>query len=496
MERYKIDFIKFLVEADSLKFGEFTLKSGRVAPYFLNVGCFYTGERINKLAEFYAQSFLDNNMEAEVVFGPAYKGIPLATATVGILHSKHNKDISYCFNRKKLKEYGQKDNLVGASLNEETKLVLIDDVITAGTAIREVVELLKGYGNPKINGILISLDRMEKNNDGNNAIKQLEEEFNTKVHSIVNMDEVIEVLYNKEINGKVYIDDEKKRIIDEYRAIHGIDSTNIQQKINKIQEKNNSLVCIGLDSDIDKIPKHLRTRENIQFEFNKQIIDSTHNLVCAYKPNTAFYEARGEQGIKELKMTCDYLKQKYPEILIILDAKRADIGNTNHGYCKFAFDYLDTDAITIHPYLGHEAIKPFLDYKDKGCIILCRTSNPGAGEFQDLQINGKPYYQVVAEKVNDEWNQNNNCMMVIGATYPDELKKIRNIAPEMTFLIPGIGTQGGDVEKTVRAGINNNKAGMIISSSRGIIFASNNEDFAIRAKDETEKLRQEINKYR
>ncbi len=271
---------------------------------------------------------------------------------------------------------------------------------------------------------------------------------------------------------------------------------NIKQKLNFIVEKNNSLVCVGLDSDINKIPSHLKGGEFIQFEFNKQIIDNTHNLVCAYKPNTAFYEARGEQGIKELKMTCDYLKQRYPEILIILDAKRADIGNTNKGYCKFAFEYLNVDAITIHPYLGYEAIKPFLDYRDKGCIVLCRTSNSGAGEFQDLMVNEKPLYQIVAEKIRDEWNENNNCMMVVGATYPDELKQIRDICPNITFLIPGIGAQGGNVEKTVKAGIDSNKAGMIINSSRGIIFASDNEDFAIIAKNETEKLKQEINKYR
>ncbi len=222
MEQYKIDFIKFLVEANSLKFGEFTLKSGRVAPYFLNVGCFYTGERINRLADFYAQSYISNKMKADVIFGPAYKGIPLATATVGTLYSKYDKNLSYCFNRKTAKTYGQKDNTVGAELTDKTELVLIDDVITAGTAIREVAELLKNYGNPKINGILISLNRMEKNNDGNNAIEELEKELNTKVYSIVNLDEVIEVLYNHEINGKIYVDDEKKDIIDKYRSTYGI----------------------------------------------------------------------------------------------------------------------------------------------------------------------------------------------------------------------------------------------------------------------------------
>src|SRR3990167_2257252 len=151
------------------------------------------------------------------------------------------------------------------------------------------------------------------------------------------------------------------------------------QKLDAITEKNNSLVCVGLDSEIGKIPAHLN---GSQFEFNKAIIDATHDLVCAYKPNSAFYEARGDQGVKELKMTCDYIHEKYPDVVIILDAKRADIGSTNTGYVSFAFDWLRADAITLHPYLGKDAILPFLERKEKGSIILCRTSNPGAGEFQ------------------------------------------------------------------------------------------------------------------
>ncbi len=260
-----------------------------------------------------------------------------------------------------------------------------------------------------------------------------------------------------------------------------------QQKLDKIVKKNVSLVCVGLDSDIDKIPLYIRNGKHPQFTFNKAIIDTTYDLVCAYKPNSAFYEQRGKAGIEALKMTCDYLHDKYPEIPIILDAKRADIGNTNNGYIKFAFEYLGVDAITVHPYLGEEAIKPFLEYKDKGIIILCRTSNKGAGEFQDLKIKGEPLYKVVAKNVVKKWNKNKNCLLVVGATYPKELKEVRRIVGDMTLLIPGVGTQGGDVKATVRAGLNSKKSGIIINSSRAIIFVSSGKDFAKRAREETKK---------
>jgi len=270
----------------------------------------------------------------------------------------------------------------------------------------------------------------------------------------------------------------------------------IYEKINSIVKTNNSLVCVGLDSEFSKLPEAVKNSENPQFEFNKAIIEATHDLVAAYKPNSAFYEARGEQGVKELKMTCDYLVENYPEIVIILDAKRADIGNTNNGYVNFAFNYLRVDAITLHPYLGEEALRPFLDRADKGAIILARTSNPGAGEFQDLEMAGEKLFMIVARKVNETWNKNNNCLLVVGATYPEELAEVRKAAPKMYFLVPGIGAQGGDVEKTLNAGLNADKNGLLINSSRGIIFASVNDDFAEVARVETMKLKDEINKYR
>lgn len=262
-----------------------------------------------------------------------------------------------------------------------------------------------------------------------------------------------------------------------------------QQKLDAIIQKNNSLVCVGLDSELKKLPPQFNGKPNAQFEFNKWIIDQTHDLVCAYKPNSAFYEAQGDEGVRQLKLTGDYLRNNCPDIFIILDAKRGDIGLTNEGYITWAYDWLGVDAITLHPYLGSDALKPFLERKDKVSIILCRTSNPGAGELQDLMINGEPLYNVVAKKVVNDWNKNGNCFMVTGATYPEELAEIRKIAGDMTFLVPGIGAQGGDVEKTVKAGLNSKKEGMIINSSRGIIFAQN-------PREETIKLRDEINKYR
>ncbi|MFA6081516.1 MAG: orotidine-5'-phosphate decarboxylase [Patescibacteria group bacterium] len=268
-----------------------------------------------------------------------------------------------------------------------------------------------------------------------------------------------------------------------------------QEKLDKIVKKNKSLICVGLDSDIEKLsaggkvyPISTPTEQYLsQLSFNKTIIEATHDLVCAYKLNTAFYESIGHEGVNALKDTCDYLVKKYPEIPIIIDAKRADIGNTNKGYVQFVFTYLSGDAVTVHPYLGEEAIRPFLDKKDKGVIILCRTSNPGAGEFQDLLVDGKPLYKVIAENVASKWNANKNCMLVVGATYPDELKEVRKIVGDMTLLVPGIGAQGGDLEATLKAGLNSKKLGLMINSSRGIIFAQN-------PREEAMKLRNEINK--
>ncbi|MCC6323317.1 orotidine-5'-phosphate decarboxylase [Candidatus Nomurabacteria bacterium] len=249
-----------------------------------------------------------------------------------------------------------------------------------------------------------------------------------------------------------------------------------------------SLLCVGLDSDFAKLPEGFRALEFPQFEFNKWIIDQTAEYTASFKVNSAFYEARGDQGIRELKMTIDYINTKHPTIFTILDAKRADIGNTNNGYVEFIYDWLGFDSFTVHPYLGHEAVQPILDRTDKTTIILCRTSNPGARDFQDLIVDGKMVYEIVAKKVSQEWNTNNNCMIVVGATYPEEMKKIRGIVGDMTFLVPGIGAQGGSVEEVVKSGLNSKGLGLIIHSARGIIFAEN-------PKLEAQNLRDEIRKY-
>jgi len=269
------------------------------------------------------------------------------------------------------------------------------------------------------------------------------------------------------------------------------------KKVATAVAKNNSLLCVGLDPDITKLPASITSVENPIFEFNKAIIDATADLVCAFKPNSAFYEAYGTKGIKQLKLTTDYIKQRYPEVPIILDAKRADIGNTNDGYASFIFDYLAADAVTLHPYLGMEALEPFFSRKDKGLIILCRTSNPGAAEFQDLMIENMPLYQHIAHQVAKQWNDNNNCLLVVGATYPKEMKIIRGIVgQEMTLLVPGVGAQGGDVAATMQAGLGANGQGLIMSSSREILYASANEDFAEAARTVALSTRDEINKYR
>jgi orotidine-5'-phosphate decarboxylase len=247
-----------------------------------------------------------------------------------------------------------------------------------------------------------------------------------------------------------------------------------------------SLVCVGLDPEFERIPARLQGEEWPLFAFNRWIIEKTHAYAAAYKLNMAFYEARGTQGLRELELTVEYLRREHPEIFTICDAKRGDIGNTNRGYVASIFDAMGFDSVTLHPYLGREALEPFLERTDKGCIVLCRTSNPGAGELQDLECEGRPLWETVAAHVSAEWNAAGNCMLVVGATYPEEMRKIRAIAPEVPFLVPGVGAQGGDVAAVVAAGLDARGMGLLIASSRAIIFS---EDPARAAKD----LRDEIN---
>lgn len=259
-------------------------------------------------------------------------------------------------------------------------------------------------------------------------------------------------------------------------------------------KKNNSLVCLGLDPDMSKLPSHLKESKNAIFEFNKAIIDATYDIVATYKPNIAFYEALGIDGLKQLKRTLEYLKKEYSEIPIILDMKRGDIGNTAAMYAKAGFEYWGVDAVTIYPYLGLDAVLPFLKYEGKLTILLIKTSNPDSGMFQDMDVNGKPFHMVMAEKIST-WKYD-NISIFVGATYPEELKKIRKLFPNKFFLSAGLGAQQGDLGKAVMAGIDANKGGIVFNATRSILYASNGKDFAEKAREEAEKLRLEINKYR
>lgn len=271
-----------------------------------------------------------------------------------------------------------------------------------------------------------------------------------------------------------------------------------RQKLEKIIKRNNSLLCIGLDPDLGKIPKHLRKYKDPIFIFNKGIIDATHDLVCAYKPQIAHYSALGIRGIGSLLKTINYLIHTYPKIPIILDAKRADIESTSRFYAKEVFDVFNADAVTVNPHMGLDSLKPFLERKEKGVVILCKTSNKSAGDFQDLVISSTkiPLYIHVAKKA-QEWNKiYKNCLLVVGATWPEQLQKVREIAPKMFFLVPGIGAQRGDLKKTLKNGLRKDKSGLIISVSRTIIYVSSRPNFASSARKEALKLQKEINKYR
>jgi orotidine-5'-phosphate decarboxylase len=264
---------------------------------------------------------------------------------------------------------------------------------------------------------------------------------------------------------------------------------NFIDKLNGAVKKNRSLLCVGLDTDPELIPAGMTV-----LEFNKAIIDATADLVCCYKPNLAFYEAQGEKGLDALHKTVKYVPQDIP---VIGDAKRGDIGNTSASYAKAIFDDFGFDAVTVSPFLGYDSLEPFLKYKEKGVIIICRTSNKGAADFQSLlcEYEGKkrPLYEIVAMKA-DQWNTNHNICLVVGATYPEELKNIRQTHPDIPILIPGVGAQGGDLELSVRYGIDAQRRGIIINSSRGILYAGKGADFANTARRAAQTMRDEINK--
>jgi len=256
-------------------------------------------------------------------------------------------------------------------------------------------------------------------------------------------------------------------------------------------ESSDSLVCIGLDPEIERFPRHIADQASPIFHFNKAIIDATADLVCAYKPQFAHYAAYEAED--QLERTIEYIHRSYPGIPVILDSKRGDVGNTAERYAIEAFERYGADAVTVNPYLGSDALEPFLKHQDKGVIILCRTSNPGARDLQDLEIGGRRLYHIVAEYAARSWNSRGNCLLVVGATYPRELAEVRKIVGDMPFLVPGVGVQGGDVAQAVQNGQTAAGTGLIISSSRGILYASSGEDFASAARAATLALRDEIN---
>ena len=262
-------------------------------------------------------------------------------------------------------------------------------------------------------------------------------------------------------------------------------------QLERAWDSNDSLVCVGLDPEIERFPEQIADQASPIFQFNKAIIDATADLVCAYKPQFAHYAAYEAED--QLERTIDYIHRSYPGIPVILDSKRGDVGNTAERYAIEAFERYHADAVTVSPYLGGDSLEPFLKYEDKGVIVLCRTSNPGAGDVQDLEIGGRKLFHVIAELASRRWNSRGNCLLVVGATYPRELAEVREIVGNMPFLVPGVGAQGGDVAQAVQNGQSAAGSGLIISSSRGILYASSGEDFASAAREATQKLRDQIN---
>jgi orotidine-5'-phosphate decarboxylase len=262
-----------------------------------------------------------------------------------------------------------------------------------------------------------------------------------------------------------------------------------QQLIDQIQLKK-SFLCVGLDVDLTKIPKHLLETEDPIFEFNKAIIDATHDLAVSYKPNTAFYEAYGIQGWLSLEKTIRYINDNYPSIFTIADAKRGDIGNTSSMYAKAFFEDLNFDSVTVAPYMGKDSVEPFLAFENKHTIMLALTSNEGAFDFQTLNVNGTELYKQVLE-TSKTWKNSHNLMYVVGATKAEYFTQIRKIVPDSFLLVPGVGAQGGSLSEVCKYGMNTN-VGLLINSSRAIIYASNGVDFAEKARTEALLMQQEM----
>jgi orotidine-5'-phosphate decarboxylase len=271
---------------------------------------------------------------------------------------------------------------------------------------------------------------------------------------------------------------------------------NFINKLSAAWTSNNSLLCVGLDPDVVRLPAGLQNEPDGIFTFCKAIIDATADLACAFKPQIAYFAALGAE--RQLEQLCAYARAAYPHIPLILDAKRGDIGATAKQYAREAFDRYGADAVTVNPYMGFDSVEPYMEWDERGVIVLCRTSNPGGSDLQFLSVDGKPLYQHVAQLVAGQWNKNGQCALVVGATFPHELAEVRAIVGDMPLLVPGIGAQGGDVEATVRSGKTAGGSGMMINSSRAILYApvQGNEDFAAAARRVALETRDAINLYR
>lgn len=256
-------------------------------------------------------------------------------------------------------------------------------------------------------------------------------------------------------------------------------------------QHNHSLLCIGLDPDPARLPAVVRPAPDPVFAFCAAIIEATADLVCAFKPNIAFFEALGLEGFRTLRRVIDAIP---PDLPVILDAKRGDIGSTADAYAHAAFEVLGADAITLNPYLGGDSLAPFLAYRERGCLLLCKTSNPGSADLQNLRLlDGRPLYLEIARRAAEEWNINCNVGLVVGATHPDELRAVRTLCPDLPLLVPGVGAQGGDLAAAVAAAVDAHGAGAIVNASRSILYASNRADFAEAARAEAIRTREAIN---
>ena len=271
---------------------------------------------------------------------------------------------------------------------------------------------------------------------------------------------------------------------------------NFINKLSTAWQSNNSLLCVGLDPDLARLPASMQGAPDAIFLFCKEMIDATADLACAFKPQIAYFAALGAEA--QLERICAYLRSHYAHIPLILDAKRGDIGATAKQYAREAFDRYGADAVTVNPYMGFDSVEPYMEWTDRGAIVLCRTSNAGGSDLQFLQVEGQPLYQHVARLVAEKWNRNGQCALVVGATFPEEIAQVRALVGDMPLLIPGIGAQGGDIEATVQAGKTGQGAGMMINSSRAILYAAPQagEDFAAAARRVALETRDAINQFR